>query len=135
METAPIILFDGVCNLCNGLVQYIIARDPSAKFLFASQQSEAGQKLLEKFAIPQSQATADTVIVIEGERVYRESDAALRILKNLDSPFRFLYIGKVLPRFFRDGIYRFVARNRYQWFGKQDSCMVPTSELRARFLS
>jgi predicted DCC family thiol-disulfide oxidoreductase YuxK len=133
MDTRTVVLFDGVCNLCNHTVQFIIRRDATAQFRFASQQSEAGQALLNHHRIPQSAALADSVVVIEGNRVYLESDAALHILYRLPG-YSWLYSLRWLPKPLRDWAYRVVAKNRYRIFGKQESCMVPTPELRGRFL-
>lgn len=134
MEAKAVVLFDGVCNLCNGTVQFIIRHDPQARFQFASQQSEAGQRLLSQYGIQTSRALADSVVVIEDGRVYFESDAALHILHRLGGFWGKLYVFRFLPRPFRDWLYRLVARNRYAIFGKQESCMMPTPELRQRFL-
>jgi len=129
-----VVLFDGVCNLCNSTVQFIIQHDPDGQFRFASQQSGAGQKLLAQQGIPASNALADSVVVIEGSRVWLESDAALHILYRLGGIWSFAYIFRWLPKPFRDGLYRWVARNRYRIFGRRKVCMVPTPELRGRFL-
>lgn len=134
MEGKTVVLFDGVCNLCNGTVQFIIRHDPKGQFRFASQQSEAGQRLLAQYGIQTSQALADSVVVIEDGRVYFESDAALHILYRLGGFWGKLYLFRLLPRSWRDWLYRLVARNRYAIFGKQESCMIPTPDLRQRFL-
>ena len=134
MESKTTLLFDGVCNLCNSTVQFIIRHDPGGQFQFASQQSEAGQRLLSRFGIKTSVALADSVVVVEDNRVYLESDAALRILYRLGGFWSKLYMFRVLPRPFRDWIYRQIARNRYAIFGKRESCMIPTPDLRKRFL-
>jgi predicted DCC family thiol-disulfide oxidoreductase YuxK len=127
------ILFDGVCNLCHGLVQFIIARDPHARFRFASLQSEAGQRLMPGGVNPDPD-NPDSVVLLEDGRAYTHSDAILRILRHLGGPWRLLAVGAVLPRALRDAAYRFVARNRYRWFGRQNECWLPTPELKARFL-
>jgi len=132
MET--VVLFDGVCNLCSRTVQFIIHHDPRGQFQFASQQSEAGQKLLEQHSIPPSEALADSVVVIEGDRAYLESDAALHILYRLGGFWSKLYILRFVPKPLRDWIYGLIAHNRYRIFGKQESCMVPTPDLLKRFL-
>ena len=128
-----IVLFDGVCNLCNQTVQFIIRHDSKGQFRFASQQSEAGQGLLNQHSIPQTTALADSVVVIEGDRVYLESDAALQIFRRLPR-YSWLYNFRYVPKPLRDWVYRVIAKNRYRIFGKQESCMVPTPELRSRFL-
>jgi predicted DCC family thiol-disulfide oxidoreductase YuxK len=128
-----IVLFDGVCNLCNHSVQWIIRHDPKGQIRFASQQSEPGQALLNQQRIPQTAALADSIVVIEGDRVYLESGAALQIVRHLPG-WSWLYGFRHVPKPLRDWVYRVVAKNRYRWFGKQESCMVPTPELRNRFL-
>jgi predicted DCC family thiol-disulfide oxidoreductase YuxK len=132
MET--IVLFDGVCNLCNGTVQFIIRRDPQGRFRFASQQSEAGRELLRKHGLLEVGGVAQSIVVLEGERVYLESDAALRILYRLGGAWRLAHALWIVPRPLRDWIYRLVARNRYRLFGRREQCMIPTPELRQRFL-
>jgi len=126
----PVILFDGVCNLCNGSVAFIIARDPKGYFQFASLQSEAGRRLLggAKGPLP------DSVALVEDGHVYTRSDAALRVARRLRFPWGLFYGLVVVPRVVRDALYDVVARNRYRWFGRRDTCMVPTPELRRRFL-
>ncbi|MBI5813633.1 MAG: thiol-disulfide oxidoreductase DCC family protein [Meiothermus silvanus] len=129
-----IVLFDGVCNLCNGVVQFILRHDPQERFLFASQQSEAGQRLLAEHGIKAAQALAESVVVLEDNRVYLESDAALYILHRLGGVWGWAYIFRWIPRPWRDWVYRWVARHRYRIFGRRESCMVPTPALRSRFL-
>ena len=126
-----LVLFDGVCNLCNGSVQFIIKRDPTGIFKFASLQSEFGQAQLKKFNLAD---VLHSIIVIEKDICYQQSDAAIKIAKRLKSPWRWISIGRIIPRFIRDMIYNLIATNRYRMFGKQDSCMLPTPELRARFI-
>lgn len=128
-----IILFDGICNLCNGAIQFIIKRDTQEQFLFTPLQSKTGQKLLKERGIDTE--NIDSIILIEPNVViYIKSDAALQIVKNLNTPWRFILLFKVLPKDFRDFVYDFIAKNRYRWFGKQAQCMVPTSELKSKFL-
>ena len=134
METTanPIVLFDGVCNLCNGSVQFIIGRDPVGHFRFASLQSPVGQELQTRLGIdPQA---LDSVILVEGDRWYKESDAALRIARGMKGAWKLLAVFRLIPRPLRDAAYRLIARNRYRWFGKQETCWLPTPELRGRFL-
>lgn len=128
----PIVLFDGVCNLCSGSVQFILRRDPGARFRFASLQSPAGQELLTRLGI--DSPGIDSVVVIEGDRWYKESDAALRLARHLGGPWRLLTVFRLIPRPLRDRLYRLIARNRYRWFGKKEVCWLPTPELRGRFL-
>jgi predicted DCC family thiol-disulfide oxidoreductase YuxK len=127
-----IILFDGVCNLCNGSVIFILDREKQPMFKFASIQSEAGKELLRYCGLPSDFSQA--VILIDNERIYFGSAAALKIGQYLKFPWSILsYIGLVVPRFMRDWVYNQIAQHRYQWFGKKDVCMIPTEELRTRF--
>jgi predicted DCC family thiol-disulfide oxidoreductase YuxK len=126
-----IILFDGVCNLCNHSVQFIIKRDPKGHFKFASLQSEIGQKLVEQYGIPKG---IESIIYIENNKVFIKSSAALRISKKLNGYWGFLMILSILPSSFRDFFYDIIAKNRYKWFGKKESCMLPTTETKKRFL-
>jgi predicted DCC family thiol-disulfide oxidoreductase YuxK len=128
-----IILFDGVCNLCNGFVQFIIRHDSAGHFQFTSLQSEAGQKLLAQYGTTVA-ASPETVVLIEQGRLYTHSTAVLHILSGLCGAWQLFYAGLLMPRVVRDALYRFVARHRYQWFGQQDACMLPTPELAQRFL-
>jgi predicted DCC family thiol-disulfide oxidoreductase YuxK len=126
-----IIVFDGVCNFCNRIVQLIIRHDPSAQIHFAAQQSEAGKKLIKDLAIKES---SNSVLFVKDGLVYYQSDAVIEIAKLLTGwPSIFKY-GIIVPRFLRNAIYKFIAANRYAIFGKQDQCMVPKEEDRVRFL-
>ena len=127
-----LILFDGVCNLCNGSVQFLIKRDPAGKFRFASLQSDFGRSQLIRFNL--NPDLLHSVVVIDGDNVLQRSDAALRIVNQLDGPWKILNAFKIFPKFLRDVLYNVVARNRYKVFGKRDSCMIPTPELKARFI-
>jgi predicted DCC family thiol-disulfide oxidoreductase YuxK len=131
---SSIVLFDGVCNLCHGLVQFILARDPQARFRFASLQSDTGRRLMPAGVNPDPD-NPDSVVLIENGRTYTHSEAILRILGRLGGGWRLLTVGYLLPRPLRDAAYRFVARHRYRWFGRQNECWLPTPELKARFLS
>ena len=126
------ILFDGVCNLCNGFVQFVIARDPGAHFRFAALSSPAAARLLEEAGV--RQPLPDTIILIDDGAVYFRSDAPLRIARGLTFPWPLAYGFVVVPRFIRDRVYDFIAARRYRWFGKRDFCMVPTPETERRFL-
>ena len=128
----PVILFDGVCNLCAWSVQFIIKRDPQAHFMFASMQSPAGQRLLAERGLDQQ--AADSFVLIEGASHYTSSDAALRVARRLAWPWPLLSALVIVPRPLRDWAYSVIARNRYRWFGQPDACMLPTPELRERFL-
>ncbi len=127
-----IILFDGVCNLCNGAVTYIIKRDKKNVFKFAALQSEIGQQLISKFNIDTSKV--DSIILIDGEKHYTKSSAALHIAKQLSGAYPLLFGFMVVPKFIRNSIYDYIAKNRYKWFGKKESCMIPTAELKSKFL-
>lgn len=127
-----IVLFDGVCNLCNSSVTFIIKRDKKDRFRFAALQEEIGSNLIAEFDLDRSKV--DSILLIDGGNIYIKSSAALRIAKQLSGGWPLLYGFMVLPRFFRNWIYDIIARNRYKWFGKKDSCMIPTPELRSKFL-
>lgn len=129
----PVILFDGICNLCNGSVIFIIKRDPRSQFYFAALQSDFGNKQLKNFGLPATEL--NSVLLIKGGTLYQKSNAALEIAKHLNGLWPVIYIFKIIPPFLRDGIYTWVARNRYRWFGKKDACMIPTPELKSRFLA
>lgn len=129
---SAIVLFDGVCNFCNGSVNFIIERDRANYFKFAPLQSEIGGQLLDEHKI--NKAETDSVILIEDEQAFTHSTAALRIARKLDGFWKFFYIFRFVPRFLRDFAYKLFAKNRYKLFGKQDACMMPTPEIRARFL-
>lgn len=130
---SAIVLFDGVCNFCNNSVNFIIERDPDNFFKFAPLQSETGQMLLRKFGI--DHAEIDSVILIENERAYTYSTAALRIARRLSGFWSWFYGLVFVPAPIRDFFYRLFARNRYRLFGKKDACMMPTPEVRQRFLT
>ena len=125
-----IILFDGECNFCDASVQFIIKRD-NGTFHFASLQSEVGKQLVERFQLQ----GIDSVVLIENERAYTKSTAALRIAKRLHRLWRFCYLLIVLPKPIRDSIYDLIAKNRYKWFGKKEICLLPNEKDRARFLT
>lgn len=131
----PIVLFDGVCNLCNSAVQFILDRDPGAQFRFASLQSEPAAALLRAHGLHPPVGDPESIVLVEDGRAYESSTAALRIARRLPGAWKLAYAAIVVPRFVRDAVYRFIARNRYRWFGKKEVCWVPTPELRARFLT
>jgi predicted DCC family thiol-disulfide oxidoreductase YuxK len=132
-EGKQIVLFDGVCNLCNRSVQFVIRHDPNDRFRFASLQGETGRKLLAERGI--DTASTDSIILIDpGVALYIKSDAALELARNLKGYGWLPVLFGWLPRSLRDAAYDLVARNRYRWFGKQEQCMVPSPELRGRFL-
>ncbi|WP_336769728.1 thiol-disulfide oxidoreductase DCC family protein [Bacillus bombysepticus] len=126
-----IILFDGECNVCDRSVQFIIQRDPIGLFKFASLQSDIGQELLDKYNAP---SDLNSFVLIENDKCYFKSSAALRVCKNLKGAWKLLYFFLVVPKPLRDYFYSIIAKNRYKWFGKKDSCMLPSPEVRKRFL-
>jgi len=132
MVPHPIILFDGVCNYCNAMVNFIIRRDKKKVFRFAPLQSEAAQKILLQNHLPQ--INFDSFILVENDKIYQRSDAALRLYNKLPWYWKWTQIFWIFPKFIRDGVYNVIARNRYKWFGKKDQCMVPAPEVRERFL-
>ena len=128
----PILLFDGHCNLCNAWVQFIVKRDSAGTICFASLQSGAGRRLLEEHKIDENYI--ESLVFFEEERFSVSSTAALRTLSYLDGWQKHLIFLAVIPRSLRDLVYRFIARNRYKWFGRREQCMIPTTELSKRFL-
>lgn len=133
MTTQPIILFDGVCNLCNGAVQFVIRRDAKGMFKFASLQSEAGQRLLHDFNLPAD--NFNSFVLIEDGNVFTRSTAALKVAKALSGAIKLLYGFIIVPAFIRNGVYNIIAKNRYKWFGERNHCMIPTPALQSRFLN
>ncbi len=132
-RAGAVVLFDGVCNLCNGAVNFIIDRDPGSHFRFAALQSEQAAALLAPLGrVPEVEP--QSFILVEDGKVYERSTAALRIARRMRGGWKLLYAFMVVPRPLRDAVYRLVARNRYRMFGKAESCRMPTPELRARFL-
>lgn len=128
----PVILFDGVCNLCNRFVDFVIRHDSPGLYQFAALQSDASKRRLSQ--LPTELRNGDSIVLIEGERLYTESDAVLRIARTLGLPWCLLGVGHVIPKKGRDILYRWVASHRYQWFGRRDTCRVPTPDELARFL-
>jgi predicted DCC family thiol-disulfide oxidoreductase YuxK len=131
-EKKAIVLFDGHCNLCNGSVQFIILRDKKGYFNFCSLQSETGQSMLEKYNL--SKTELNSLVLIENEKAYRQSTAALRIARKLDAAWFLLYGFIIIPLFIRNFFYNLISKNRYRLFGKKDECMLPRPEWRERFL-
>jgi predicted DCC family thiol-disulfide oxidoreductase YuxK len=127
-----IILFDGVCNLCNGAVQFVIKRDKRNRFLFASLQSSFGQSQLEKFGLSVNEF--NSIVVLKGNKILQCSDAALAIAKDLSGMWPAFYVLKICPKFIRDFFYDIISKNRYRLFGKKDACMIPTSEMKSKFI-
>jgi len=131
-KESAIVLIDGVCHMCQGLTQFIIRRDPRGVFRFASLQSEIGQELLRQGGM--SESSIDTMVLIEDGKYYTRSTGALRIARRLRFPWSLSYVFILIPPFLRNLVYRWVARNRYRWFGQSSECMIPTPEIRRRFL-
>lgn len=127
-----IVLFDGVCNVCNGAVNFIIDRDPHARYRFASLESAAGRELRAAHGVP---ADLDSIALIEGGTAYTESTAVLRIARHLGAAWPLLGIFAIVPKPARDALYRYFAARRYAWFGKAETCRVPTPDIRRRFLA
>ncbi len=135
VSESAVVLFDGVCNLCNGAVQFMIDRDPKERLRFASLQSEAGRALLTKHGVELPEGEPDSIVLVAGGRAHDGSGAALRIAARLAFPWPLLAGLLVVPWFVRDIVYYLIARNRYRWFGKAEECRVPTPELKRRFLT
>jgi predicted DCC family thiol-disulfide oxidoreductase YuxK len=129
---APLILFDGVCNLCNAWVRFVVGRDSAGIFRFVAQQSPIGQAIIEEHLSGASQLFS--VIFIEGNAIYTESDAVLQILARLNPPWSWTALLWIIPRPARDACYRFIVRHRYQWFGRTEVCQIPSVDVRSRFL-
>ena len=125
-------MFDGVCNLCNSSVNFIIDHDPKGHFKFAALQSEYGQEKLKALGL--NTEDFDSLVLLSGDKVYRKSSAALRIARKLNGLYPLLYIFMIIPPFIRHWGYDIIAKNRYKWWGKQDSCRMPTPELQSRFV-
>jgi predicted DCC family thiol-disulfide oxidoreductase YuxK len=131
-QREPVVLFDGVCNLCNGAVQFIINRDTAGRFRFASLQSDIAKQLLGHSEIHLDELFS--IIVIKDGKIYDRSDALIEIVRDLPGIWSTLTVFRFMPKFFRDALYKLVANNRYRIFGRSESCMMPTPELKARFL-
>ncbi len=129
----PILLFDGVCNLCNHAVQFVIQHEKSAIIHFAPLQSELGKSYLQQAQLPADEL--ESLIFVENGRLYTYSTGALRMSRYLKTPWNWAYGFLIVPRPIRDFFYHFIARNRYRWLGKKEECMLPSPEVRARFLS
>jgi predicted DCC family thiol-disulfide oxidoreductase YuxK len=132
VNSKSIILFDGLCNLCSGSVQFVIRRDKINIFLFASLQSKFGQEKLSEFKLDQNNLYS--IILIRDNSFFQHSDAILDICKQLGGGWMLLYGLKIIPRFIRDSIYNWISNNRYRFFGKKQSCWIPTPELKSKFI-
>jgi len=131
-KNKSIILFDGVCNLCNSSVNFIIKHDKKEHYLFASLQSDAAKEILLQFDI--KKIPFHSILLINEDKIYHKSTAALLISKNLNNGYQLLYGFIVIPKFIRDGFYTLIAKNRYKWFGKRENCIIPSRKLKNRFL-
>ncbi len=132
MTQQPIILFDGICNFCNNSVIFILKRNIKTPIYFAALQSEVGQRLLTEYELPVKEM--ESIVFIEQGKAYMQSTAALRICKYLRGLWPLCYGFIIVPKFIRDGIYNWIAKNRYKWFGIRKECMIPTPEMKTRFL-
>ncbi|MFN7325463.1 MAG: thiol-disulfide oxidoreductase DCC family protein [Chitinophagales bacterium] len=128
-----VLLFDGVCNLCNTSVKWVLLRDKKGEFKFAAIQSEAGQSLLKSFGLENQ--PLESVILISGRQAYIKSDAAIKVASKLGGIWTIALVFRLVPRPVRDAIYNWVAKNRYRWFGKQEQCLLPQPEWKDRFLN
>jgi len=133
MSSGSVILFDGYCNLCSASVVFILKRERGDKLRFASLHSEYAQGLLDKLGIKEE--APDSIILVEGDRYYYRSAAALRIARKLRRLWPLVYAWVIVPRFIRDPIYDWIAKNRYRWFGKRNTCFVPSQDLSYKFLT
>ncbi len=131
-QQGDLIIFDGVCNLCEASVNFIIRHDKGGVFRFVPSQSELGSVLQQQYNV--NTTSLDTVVLIRDGQVFTESDAGVRIAANFDGPWRLLGLARYVPRPLRNWVYRRIANNRYAWFGRKDVCLLPTPELRRRFL-
>ena len=128
----PVLLFDGVCNLCNGVVQFLIPRDPASVLRFASLQSEVGQRLLDAYDVPVDDL--ETVVLLDAEGYHLKSDAVIRVAEHLGGVYALARAFRLVPRSVRDWLYDAVAEHRYRMFGRRDQCMVPSPDVEERFL-
>ena len=133
MNDHPIILFDGVCNFCNSTVNFVLKNDRTKELRFAPLQSVTGEQILKLHGI--NDQTLNTFIFVEQGKLYKASSAALRVAAYLPWYWKWTKVFWLVPRTIRDAVYYFIAKNRYHWFGKQESCMVPAAEWRSRFLN
>lgn len=133
VEKYPLLLFDGVCNLCNHTVQFVIKNDATKSIHFAPLQSEIGQFYLEKAKLPTKELKS--LIFIDEGVIYTRSSGALQMSKYLKNPWKMAYAFIIVPKFIRDFVYNIIAKNRYRWFGEKEECMIPTPDIKARFVS
>jgi predicted DCC family thiol-disulfide oxidoreductase YuxK len=128
-----LLLFDGVCDLCNGAVNFVIERDLNNHFVFASLQSEVGQQIAHKYNLPKGDF--NSMVLLKNGKIFLRSNAALEVTKGLTGSWQLLYGFKIIPRFIRDWVYNIVSENRYKWFGRQDQCRMPSVKNQSRFIS
>ena len=133
MADQPVILFDGVCNFCNGAVNFVIKRDKKVKLKFSTLQSDSAAQLLGKFNL--SAIDLNSFVLVENNKAYTRSTAALKVFRYLDGLWPLMYGFIIVPEFLRDAVYKLIAKNRYRWFGIRKECMIPTPETRSRFLN
>lgn len=133
MPGQPIILFDGVCNFCNNAVNFVIRRDPKSVFKFATLQSSVAQQILKSYTL--DNAEMNSFVLIENDKIYTKSTAALRVCRRLKGLWPLMYGFIIVPKLIRNGIYNWIAKNRYTWFGKKEVCMIPSPDVSARFLN
>ncbi len=126
------LLFDGVCNLCNASIQWVLKHDKKNRFRFAALQSDTGRMLLEGAGL--SNEKLETVVLVDGDRFFTHSDAVLEIARRLGGIWSLARVGRIVPRPIRDVLYMWIARNRYRWFGKKEQCMLPSPEWKGRFI-
>ena len=132
MNEHPVILFDGICNFCNSAVNFVIKRDRKKQIVFAPLQSDRGKKLLQQYGLPADDM--QSFVFIDKGKAYTRSTAALKVCRYLSPLWPLCYGTIIVPKFIRDGIYNWIAKRRYKWFGVQQECMIPTPEIKARFL-
>jgi predicted DCC family thiol-disulfide oxidoreductase YuxK len=130
-NTNPVILFDGVCNLCNSSVQFVIKHDPKKQFRFASIQGDYGQQVLKRFHLPPD--SLNSFILLRDNQIYTHSTGALKVARQLSGAWPLLYIFILIPPFIRNAVYQLIANNRYKWFGKKETCAIPSPDLKALF--
>lgn len=130
-----LILFDGICNLCNSSIQYVIKRDKNDRFLFAPLQSDIGKFLIEEFKIDTEKTDSILLFNPEKHSLKHKSSAALHVARHLGFPSNLMSIFFIVPTFIRNWVYNYVAKNRYKWYGKKDACMIPTPELKSKFIA
>lgn len=126
-------MFDGICNFCNGAVNFVLKQDKKGIFKFAPLQSQEGQKLLQRYSL--STKDLDSFVLIDKAKVYKKSDASLQVMNKLPWYWKGTQLLKIIPAVLRDAVYDFISKNRYKWFGKKDHCVIPTPEMRSRFLN